>query len=225
VAFPVQRNPQCVATGGQEKKLRIFDLSQESSNSVHTAANGASQNGTSNKAFEIGAGEHTASIKSIVWNKDYNILTTAADDKTIRWWDLRSQRPIASLKTEADITSCELSTNDPDGDDAGILSVAAGHTCYFFDGGRPGELIKKVNFGHDIASVAINPANGRFVTGGRHDFWARVYDLASETELGMLLMLKFTTTLTKYNRCPKRPPRTYLVNVVFSGWKVVRDRK
>lgn len=182
VSFPIQKSPPSVATGGQEKKLRIFDLTtgamtRSSDHSPTTPSSNAT-------GWEVGAGEHTASIKSIVWNVDYNILTTAADDKTVRWWDLRTQRMIAHLKTERDITSCELSTNH-DGDiNPGILSVAAGHSCYFLDAGRPGEIIKKVNFDHDIASVAINPTIRKFVTGGSKDTWVRVWDFDQEKELG-----------------------------------------
>lgn len=62
-----------------EKKLRIFDLSQ---------------GGDSAPSYEIGAGVHTGTIKSIVWTADPNILITAAEDKKIRWWDLRTQSMI-----------------------------------------------------------------------------------------------------------------------------------
>jgi len=186
VSFPIQNNPQCVATGGQEKKLRIFDLTRASPSASPASTNGNTPKipSTSSEGLEIGPGEHTASIKSIVWNVDYNILTTAADDKMIRWWDLRTQRSIGSLKTERDITSCELSTNLAGDVDAGILSVAAGHSAYFFDASRPGQLIKQVNFDHDIASVAINPGINRFVTGGSKDTWVRVWDFEQEKELG-----------------------------------------
>ena len=128
-----------------------------------------------NEGLEIGVADHSASIKSIVWNVDYNILTTAADDKTIRWYDLRTQRPITTYETEREITSCELSTNKSEDMDGGILSVAAGHTALFFDAARPGELLQKENFDHDIASVAINAESGLFVTGGNKDTWVRVW--------------------------------------------------
>jgi serine-threonine kinase receptor-associated protein len=131
-------------------------------------------------------GDHTASIKSIVWNVDFNILTTAADDKTVRWYDLRTQGPITQYKTERDITSCELSAHKYEDSDPGILSVAAGHSAIFFDAGRPGEVIKQVNFDHDIASVAINPSSGRFVTGGMKDTWVRVWDLEPQKEIEVL---------------------------------------
>ena len=109
VAFPIQMKPQFLATGGLEKKLRIFDLSQGTG---QASGNGEARIPSNNlEGMEIGPGVHTASIKSVVWNSDYNIITTAAEDKTIRWWDLRAQQMINSFQTEKDIMSCELSTN------------------------------------------------------------------------------------------------------------------
>ncbi|ETI23758.1 hypothetical protein G647_05564 [Cladophialophora carrionii CBS 160.54] len=188
VAFPIQVNPQCVATGAQDKKLKIFDLTRGSSAATSDQASSSSPITpiTASEGHEIGPGEHGGSIKSIVWNVDYNVLTTACDDKTLRWWDLRTQRVIATVKTERDITSCELSTNKAEDSDPGILSVAAGHSCLFFDAGRPGELIKQVKFDHEVASVAINPSTGRFVTGGGKDTWVRVWDFDQEKELEVL---------------------------------------
>jgi serine-threonine kinase receptor-associated protein len=188
VAFPIQVNPQCVATGAQDRKLKVFDLTRGGSAASPDQVNGSSPivPSTTSEGHEFGTGEHGGSIKSIVWNVDYNILTTACDDKTLRWWDLRTQGVIASAKTEGDITSCELSTNTAEDSFPGVLSVAAGKSCLFFDAGRPGELIKQVKFDHEVASVAINPKNGRFVTGGGKDTWVRLWDFDSEKELGMV---------------------------------------
>lgn len=182
VAFPIQTKPQFLASGGQEKKLRVFDLSR-GGNTMNNGEGSPLQPSTNLQGMEVGVGVHTASIRSVVWNVDYNIITTAADDKTIRWWDLRAQRMIRNFTTDRDIMSCELSTNMAGDPNAGVLSVAAGNSCYFFDADRPGEIIKKVTFDYDLASVAINPSAGRFVTGGHKDFWVRAYDFESEKEL------------------------------------------
>lgn len=185
VAFPIQNKPEVVATGGFEKKLRIFDLSRPvSETNGSTPFSPSAGSATPVQGFEIGAGEHADSIKSIVWNVDYNIITTAADDKTLRWFDLRQQKPVATVKTVSDITSCELSTTQVDGTDAGIITVAAGHSALFFDAAKPGQLVKKVDFDHEISAAAVSPRAGTFVTGGRKDNWARMWDFATEKELG-----------------------------------------
>lgn len=95
VAFPIQSSPQILATGGFEKKLRIFDLTRSggsNSSSPTSPSPGENGNGASPiTSYEIGPGAHGGTIKSIVWNQDYNILTTAAEDRKVRWWDLRTR--------------------------------------------------------------------------------------------------------------------------------------
>lgn len=197
VAFPIQLNPQVLATGGVEKKLRIFDLTRSgssngnnnSSSSPTSSQDPSSANGSnsgssgSTTSYEIGPGVHGGTIKSIVWNKDYNILTTAAEDRKIRWWDLRSRQPVVEYAVEGTIGSCELNSLATQPNDPGIISVAAGKSVYFFDGATPGRLLKKVDFKYEVASVAVNNETGRFVTGAAEDTWARVYDLHTDEEL------------------------------------------
>lgn len=190
-----------------EKKLRIFDLTRsESSTGNNNSNNGSSPasaqssngpgatttsvgGGGSNSAmtsYEIGPGVHGGTIKSIVWNRDYNILTTAAEDRKIRWWDLRSRHPVVEYDVDGTIGSCELNSLAARPNDTGILSVAAGKSVYFFDGVTPGRLLKKVDFKYEVASVAVNNDTGRFVTGGAgENTWARVYNLHTDEELGM----------------------------------------
>lgn len=186
VAFPPQERPQVLATGGMEKKLRIFDLSRTSS-SVQSPGEGG-PNGNSHApladppSYEIGAGEHQGAIKSIIWSRDPNIVITAADDKKIRWWDLRARACIASYDIEGLPGSCELNAG-VNGDPSGIISVAAGKNIYFFEGGRPGQLIKHIRTEREVASVALNGEAKRFVTGCPNDTWVHVWDFETEREL------------------------------------------
>ena len=98
--MPNQPRPQILATGGMEKKLRIFDLSRSSTSSSPTYDSSASA--ITPPSYEIGAGVHGGTIKSIVWTADPNIVITAAEDKKIRWWDLRTQSTIGEYTVDGD---------------------------------------------------------------------------------------------------------------------------
>ncbi|KAI5305219.1 hypothetical protein KEM56_004978 [Ascosphaera pollenicola] len=187
VAFPQQKGPQIVATGGMEKKLRIYDLSRvESGDDASLLASQSRSGDMGNDAgpsaacYEIGQGTHGGTIKSIIWNSDSNVLTTACEDKKIRWWDLRTQRPIVEHQVDGPIGTCELHHL---ADDPGILSVAAGKTVYFFEGSTPGLLYKRVELDYEVASVAVNKSINRFVTGAANGTWARVHDLSTYEEI------------------------------------------
>ncbi|ORX95048.1 serine/threonine kinase receptor associated protein-like protein [Clohesyomyces aquaticus] len=178
VAFPNQVQPQILATGGMEKKLRIFDLSR-STGSSSSPTDGSSS--ATPPSYEIGAGVHGGTIKSIVWAADPSVLITASEDKKIRWWDLRTQSTIGEYTVDGVVGTCELDNTSTDG----VLSVAAGKTAYFFDSKSPGTLIKSVKTSYDIASVALHSGQRRFVTGGssQNDTWVRVWDFDEEKEL------------------------------------------
>ncbi|KAK5129436.1 hypothetical protein LTR08_003260 [Meristemomyces frigidus] len=182
VAFPPGPRPGMLATGGMEKKLRVYDLSR--------ASNGAAANGAKPDSLpccEVGAGEHSGAIKSIIWSRaDANILTTASDDKVLRWWDLRTPAPIATYTILAPPTSCELtSASTSPATSPTTMSVAAGKNLYFFDAARPGTLTKHISTPRDVASVALNGTQTKFVTGSPGDTWVRVWDYESEVEVEM----------------------------------------
>lgn len=182
VAFPPQPSPQVVATGGFEKKLRIFDLSRSTSTKSPTSSP-TSPNGTGSPTLtpgiEVGPGVHGGPIKSVIWGPDRNMLITAADDKVIRWWDIRARRLAEKFEVEGIVGTCELDSLSS----IPSLSVAAGKSAYFFSGSQPGQLLKKVTTPNDISAVALHAEQRKFITGGAGDTWVRVYDLDDESEL------------------------------------------
>ncbi|GAB1728972.1 hypothetical protein NU195Hw_g3282t1 [Hortaea werneckii] len=183
VAFPpVSGRVGVLATAGMEKKLRVFDLSRatggDSTANGSPYTNGAgggsttsTTNGSTTPSYEIAPGEHQGAIKSLIWShQDPNLLTTAADDKQLRWFDLRVPSPIATYILPSLPTT--TSTNDP----TGTLSVAAGKNLYFFHPTQPGLLTKHIATQREVASVALNAAESRIVTGCPSDTWVHVWD-------------------------------------------------
>ncbi|KAI9882978.1 MAG: hypothetical protein M1823_005270 [Watsoniomyces obsoletus] len=216
VAFPSQPRPTTLATGGAEKKLRVYDISRSAPAPTPATPNGSTTNGNSNHptndgsepdapSYEIGPGIHGGTIKSIVWGADPNILVTAADDKKIRWWDLRSRSVLGEFEVDGSVGSCEMNavssyallengnTEMTDNNNhiknnssGGILTVAAGKNVYFFDGMATRQLLKTIKTPYEVASAALHPERKQFVTGGAGDTWVRLYDYedGKELELG-----------------------------------------
>lgn len=146
-----------MATGGAEKKLRIFDVSRADS------------------PLEVGPQAHTGTIKSIVWS-DANTLVSASDDKKLRWWDVRAPELIGEFVVNELIGSCELSP------EANLISATAGKSVYFFEAASR-RLIKSMTTPHEVSSVALHQATRKFITGGTSDTWVRIYNYDSEQEL------------------------------------------
>ncbi|KAI1872166.1 hypothetical protein JX265_001490 [Neoarthrinium moseri] len=182
VAYPPD-NSELLATGGLEKKLRIFDLS-ESGNAAPEDAKTSTDGITvkADSAFEVGAGVHTASIKFIVWTRDPNILVTSSGN-TLRWFDLPSRSVIKEEVLDGEIGSCEFNAPAPElqeqsdlGGGLPVLAVAAGKSVYFWGGARAMDELKRVKLDYKVASVAIDTKQRRFIVG--EDIpatWARVY--------------------------------------------------
>jgi serine-threonine kinase receptor-associated protein len=209
VAFPPS-NGQLLATGGMEKKLRIFDLSNTA---PITASNGANVNTptdptaiSADKGFEIGPGVHQGAIKAIIWTQDPNILVTAADDKKIRWWDLQNRVVIQEQVVNGDIGSCEFNMVASGPGDIGgglpVLAIAAGKTVYFYGGLDARTLLKSINLPYQVASVAIHPKQRKFVTGGTNDTWAKVYNYDTEEEIGKPSSNLHNLSRANEYRCP-----------------------
>lgn len=188
IAYPPD-NSDLLATGGMEKKLRIFDLSEV--RSVEGEPSPPAPTIPASSAFEIGAGVHTAAIKFIVWTKDPNILITASGS-TLRWFDLPSRSVIKQEALDGEIGSCEFfapaqELREPSdiGDGLPVLGVAAGKSVYFWGGFRAMDELKRQKMDYTVASVALDPKGKKFIVG--EDIpatWARVYRWEDGSEFG-----------------------------------------
>ena len=179
VAFPHQPRPLVLAIGGFEKRLMLYELEKSSSDkgegSLDQLGLSGLQNGSQGYAgHEIGVGAHQGAIKSVLWTKESNVLITGCEDKHIRWFDIRSRDPVAEVKLDGIIGSCELSNT------LSTLSVAAGDKAYFFSGSTPGQLLHSIKQPTEIVSVALHEGQRKYVTGGNRDTWIRVWDLDAE---------------------------------------------
>jgi len=183
VAYPPD-NSDLVATGGMEKKLRIFDLTE-------LANSPAGENGTipASTGFEIAEGVHKASIKFICWTHDPNVIVTASD-KTLRWLDLPTRTCIHQEVLDGEIKSCEfvsVSSDSASPSDIGggkpVLAVAAGKTVYFWGGHDAREELKRITLPYSIASVALDVKGRKFVVGEEPGTWAKVIRYDDEVEI------------------------------------------
>ncbi|KAK3298721.1 WD40-repeat-containing domain protein [Chaetomium fimeti] len=191
IAYPFDQSGM-IATGGFEKKLRIFDLHDQkapsdSASASPTVVTPATIETT--RAFEIGEGVHKEPIKFIVWAQDPRVIITAAGE-TLRWFDLPTRRCIREVRLEGEIKSCELvalaqahSAPTDIGGGLPVLAVAAGNTAYFWGGSRAEDELKHIKLSHGIASVALDLKGRKFVVGEEPGTWARVYNWDDSKEL------------------------------------------
>ncbi|KAI1827641.1 WD40 repeat-like protein [Xylaria intraflava] len=178
IAYPPD-STDLLATGGMEKKLRIFDLTE-----VKPNENGETVPRTipASAGFEIAPKTHTASIKFIVWTKEPNHLITASDD-TLRWFDLRSRTVVKQEVLDGEIGSCEFCSLAPEyssradlGGGLPVLAVAAGKCIYFWGGTKATEELKRMKMDYKVASVAVDPKGRKIIVGeDKPATWARVY--------------------------------------------------
>ena len=111
-----------VITGGNEKKLRLFDLQKPSTNADDAQLFRARFD---NNATREGL------IRSVVLGRgsSQNTLVTASEDKLIQWWDLRTMEPVHDMILDEPFVSMERCV----GAFGEYVTVTAGHDAMFID--------------------------------------------------------------------------------------------
>ncbi|NXI42161.1 STRAP protein, partial [Galbula dea] len=142
-------------TGGQDKLLRIYDLSKPEAEP------------------DIVSG-HTSGIKKALWSSDDKQILSA-DDKTLRLWDRSTMTEVKSLNVAMSVSSMEYV---PEGQ---ILVITYGKTIAFHSA-ETLEQIKSFEAPATINSASLHPAKECLVAGGE-DFKLYKYDYNTGEEL------------------------------------------
>jgi len=149
-------------SGGQEKKVRIFDLGRpDAEPDILSEGGGLSHDGT---------------IKSVVWLGD-NTGVSAGEDRLIKWWDLRSRKVTRELSFDKPITSMELSVQ------TSRLVVTSGNVVAFIPAQpiESAQPVHSLNLPYAPSSASVHPIwQDRFVTGSTSDEWVRVHGIQGE---------------------------------------------
>lgn len=147
---------QKLATGCQDKIIRIFDLAKLDAECVKLEG-------------------HTQSIKSALFTNQPHLLVSVAQDSTLRVWDLRTSEAVKTHTLPQSINGIEISLDNTH------IASASGKQVSFWNA-QTFELEKSLTLNVEVNSVSISPKGENFVTGGT-DFWVRLHDMKDGKEL------------------------------------------
>ncbi|KAJ8521013.1 hypothetical protein ONZ45_g2251 [Pleurotus djamor] len=152
---------QHLLTGGQEKKVRIFDVGRPDADPDFL--------------LDGGTVSHNGMVKSVVWVGDHTGIS-AGEDGIIKWWDLRSRSLTTKLTFPQAVTSMEYSAPTQ------RLVVCSGKTVAFIpalpNGSTPAHTL---TLPYTPSSASIHPVlQDRFVTGNSGDEWVRIHGIDGE---------------------------------------------
>lgn len=122
---------------------------------------------------------HTDNIRHVVFSSiDNQKFVSASDDKTVKFWDKRSQSEVFKLTFEEIPNGIDISK------DKSILSICYGSNVMFFNL----ETMNKIcefRVPTQVYSSSLHPDKNVFVCGGE-DFLMYKYDFQTGQQLGML---------------------------------------
>eukprot|EP00164_Ancoracysta_twista_P002035 GFYU01002681.1.p1 GENE.GFYU01002681.1~~GFYU01002681.1.p1 ORF type:complete len:343 (+),score=93.76 GFYU01002681.1:68-1030(+) len=142
-------------TGGNEKKLRVWDLNAPSSDPFLMEG-------------------HTDNIK-VAYFYDENCVLSGSADKCLKLWDRRTGNCEKSIDMPGAVTSMEISRTGK------YLTTTAARVVQFRDI-ETLEVVKEFPLNIDVNAASIRDDHKRFIAGGS-DFWVWVYDFETGEEL------------------------------------------
>jgi serine-threonine kinase receptor-associated protein len=167
-------------TGGQEKKLRIFDLGRIDADAAILE-------------------DHKANITGVWTVADENLIVTAGAEKDIRFWDRRTNSVARRLATNGEVKYCQTTL------DGSVLSVSTAGKEVSFYRTDDMSLIKTFVMPREVDCLSYDAVHQRFVTGSSTELWVRCYDFNSGDELacnkghhGPVRSLAFTPSYNNY---------------------------
>ena len=146
------RDGQAIYTGGQEKKLRVWDLHAPDA-AVHVLD------------------AHASTITQVISVDDPHLCITAAQERDVKVWDTRTATTVRTIPTAAAVKGAQLSI------DGSTLTVCtADKAVLFFDATHLDfPLVKQHTLPHVADCVSYSRETGTFVTGSDSELWARVW--------------------------------------------------
>lgn len=149
-----------LATGGNDKMIRIFDLGKPSAEPTII--------------------KHGVAVRKLLWSMDGGHIITGAEDGVMRVWDLSGGGScVKEVKLTGSIMDMELNEGTK------TLTTASGKQVTIMDAERY-EVRAQHNLEIDIETATLNPVDSkRFVAGGA-DMWVYTFDAASGKELACM---------------------------------------
>jgi len=146
-----------LATGSNDKVLRIYDLEVQPSQASVTFTG------------------HTSGIKQVSYSKDDKLLYSCSDDKTVRMWDTTSGQLILKQDFTEPLGGMEI---HKEGD---IITVAAGRKVIFLNSATL-EILKEVTVPCTVFSASLHKNKQVLVCGGE-DLKLYKFDYEEGTEI------------------------------------------
>jgi WD40 repeat protein/tRNA A-37 threonylcarbamoyl transferase component Bud32 len=124
---------------------------------------------------------HSDYVPSITFSPDGRTLASGSHDKTIKLWDVHSQREIATLTGHSDIVISVAFS--PDGQT--LASGSWDNTIKLWDVQSQGEIATLTGHSDIVYSVALSP-DGRTLASGSNDYTIKLWDVQSQREIATL---------------------------------------